>query len=151
MRIAVSSDLRAPLVDAVLKVLEARGDVVTYFGPTEPGAEEDWPVVSRAAALEVAGGLADEAILMCWTGTGACLVANKVAGVRAALCGDAETARGARKWNHANALALSIRCTTEALAGEILEAWFAEPFGTDDWNTRQIARVAVLDALRGSD
>ncbi len=151
MRVAVSSDCRTPLVDVVLADLEARGHEVLYSGPTEPGAEQDWPLVTREAAERVASGAADEAIVMCWTGTGASICANKVPGVRAALCADAETARGARKWNHANALALSLRLTSEPLAKEILDAWFAQGWTTDDWNRTQIARIAEQDGCRSPD
>ncbi len=146
MRIALSSDLHAPLVDAVRRDLEARGHQVLYSGPTEPGAEQDWPDVTAEAARRVATGDADEAVVMCWTGTGASIAANKVPGVRAALCHDTETARGARKWNHANALALSLRATSVPIAKEILEAWFAEPFTTDEWNAAQMKKIAALDS-----
>ena len=147
LRIAVSSDCRTHLVDAVLSALRDRGLDILYSGPVEPGDERDWPLVTREAAARVARGEADEAIVMCWTGTGACLCANKIPGVRAALCTDAETARGARKWNHANVLALSLRLTSEALANEILDAWFDEPWSDDEWNRAQIARIAAMDDL----
>ena len=141
----MSSDCRAPLVDVVLAELERRGHTVLYSGPEAPDAEVDWPPVTREAAERVASGEAEEAVVMCWTGTGASICANKVPGVRAALCGDAETARGARKWNHANALALSLRATSAAVAKEILAAWFDEPWSTDAWNVAQMARIAELD------
>ena len=146
MKIAVSSDMHSELVDDVLAWLGKHGHDATYFGPKNKGAEADWPVVTLQAAQAVASGAADEAIVLCWTGTGACLCANKVKGVRAALCGDAETARGARKWNHANCLALSIRTTTSALGKEILAAWFAEPYTEDEWNREQIERIAAIEA-----
>lgn len=148
MKIAVSSDLRAGLVDVVLADLAKRGHDVSYFGPTEPGGEEDWPLVTRQAAEAVASGAADEGIVLCWTGTGASIAANKVRGIRAALCADAQTARGARKWNHANVLALSLRGTSEVICAEILDAWFDEGFTDDEWNTTQIARIAEMDATR---
>ncbi len=151
MRVAVSSDCRTHLVDVVLADLEARGHAVVYCGPGEPGGEQDWPLVTREAAERVARGEADEAVVMCWTGTGASICANKVPGVRAALCADAETARGARMWNHANVLALSLRSTSEALAKEILDAWFAQAWTTDDWNRTQIERIAEQDGCRSPD
>jgi hypothetical protein len=83
--------------------------------------------------------------VFCWTGTGASIAANKVAGIRAALCSDAETARGAKKWNHANVLAISLRSTSEAIAKEILDAWFETPCADDEWNVTQIARIRELD------
>ena len=148
MRVAISTDLRAPVVDAVLADVRARGHEVLYSGPAEPGGELDWPLVTREAAERVAGGEADEGVVLCWTGTGAALCANKVPGIRAALCVDAETARGARKWNHPNVLALSIRLTSEHLLSEILEAWFAEPWTEDDWNLEQIRRIDAMERGR---
>jgi ribose 5-phosphate isomerase B len=145
MKIAVSSDERTHLVDLILAELQARGHEVTYFGP-EAGAEADWPEVTVRAVEQVTQGAADEAVVMCWTGTGCTLAANKVPGIRAALCHDAETARGARVWNHANVLALSLRATPEPVAKEILDSWFATPYSDDDWNRRQMERIAELEA-----
>lgn len=140
----MSADERTHLVDAVLDDLRQRGHEVDYIGP-EVGQERDWPEVSSAAAARVAAGEADQAIVMCWTGTGATLAANKVPGARAALCLDAETARGARTWNDANVLGLSLRSTSEAVAREILEAWFSTSPGDDDWNRRQLERIHELE------
>ena len=150
MKVTVSSDEHSPLVDAVIEEIEKRGHEVEYFGPkaNEPANEaNDWPLVTVEAVSRVADGRADEAVVMCWTGTGASLAANKVAGIRAALCHDAETARGARVWNHANVLALSLRATPIPVAREILEAWFNTPVSGDEWNLRQIARIAELEIL----
>ncbi len=144
MRIAVSTDERTHLVDVLLEELKRRGHEVLYFGP-EPGQEADWPEVTRQAAEAVARGEADEGIVMCWTGTGASIAANKVPGIRAALCRDAETARGARVWNHANVLALSLQATSEAVLKEILDAWFSTPYGDDEWNRRQVERIRELE------
>lgn len=148
MRITVSSDEHSPLVDFVLEDLAARGHQVQYFGPSsgQEGSEDtDWPVVTLQAVSQVAAGQANEAVVMCWTGTGASLAANKVPGIRAALCHDAETAKGARIWNHANVLALSLRATPIPIAKEILEAWFATPYSDDEWNLRQMARIRELE------
>lgn len=144
MKIAVSADERHGLVDVVLAELEKRGHDVIYVGP-QPGEEKDWPLVTEEAVGRVVAGEADEAIVMCWTGTGATIAANKAPGIRAALCHDAETAKGARIWNHANVLALSMRATAPAVAREILDAWFATPFSTDEWNQQQIARINDMD------
>jgi ribose 5-phosphate isomerase B len=149
MKITVSSDEHSPLVDAVIEEIEKRGHAVEYFGPRagDPASEvNDWPLVTVEAVARVADGRADEAVVMCWTGTGASLAANKVAGIRAALCHDAETAKGARVWNHANVLALSLRATPVPIAREILEAWFGTPFSGDEWNLRQIARIDGIEA-----
>ncbi len=144
MKISVSTDERTHLVDAILEDLRRRGHEVAYFGP-EAGAESDWPEVTIQAVERVARHEADEAIVMCWTGTGCTISANKVPGIRAALCADAETAKGARIWNHANVLALSLRATPEAVAQEILDAWFETPVSTDEWNLRQMQRVREIE------
>jgi ribose 5-phosphate isomerase B len=145
MRIAVSTDERTHLVDAVLDQLERRGHEVEYFGPDRGGDSVDWPDVTLAAVDRVRRHEADEAIVMCWTGTGCSIAANKVPGIRAALVHDAETARGARVWNHANVLALSLRATPEPVLEEILDRWFDTPFSDDKWNLRQIARLGELE------
>ena len=151
MKVTVSSDEYAPLVDVVIEEIEKRGHTVEYFGPRagDPASDDnDWPLVTVKAVSQVANGEADEAVVMCWTGTGASLAANKVSGIRSALCHDAETARGARVWNHANVLVLSLRATSEAVAREILERWFDTPWGSDEWNRRQMARLAEIDGRR---
>ena len=144
MKIAVSTDERTHLVDVILEDLQKRGHQVQYFGP-EPDRPADWPDVTLEAVERVVRGEADEAIVMCWTGTGATLAANKVAGIRAALCHDAETAKGARVWNHANVLGLSLRATPEVVAKEILDAWFETPYSTDEWNLRQMQRIKEIE------
>ncbi|MFN8470832.1 MAG: RpiB/LacA/LacB family sugar-phosphate isomerase [Anaerolineae bacterium] len=144
MKIAVSSDERTHLVDMILEDLQTRGHEIVYFGP-EKGQEADWPEVTVQAAECVTEGKADEAIVMCWTGTGCTIAANKVPGIRASLCHDAETAKGARTWNHANALALSLRATSEAMAKEILNTWFETPYSTDEWNEKQMKRLSELE------
>lgn len=148
MKIAVSTDERNHLVDFLLEELKRRGHEVEYFGP-EAGEDAEWPDVTLEAVDRVRTGLADEAIVMCWTGTGCSIVANKVPGIRAALCHDAETARGARVWNHANVLALSLRATPEPVAREILDRWFDTPFSDDEWNLRQMARVRDIETRSG--
>ena len=144
MKIAVSTDERTHLVDTIMEELQKRGHEVEYFGP-EPGKEADWPEVTRQAAERVAHGEANEAIVMCWTGTGCTLAANKIPGIRAALCHDAETAKGARIWNHANVLGLSLRATPEAVAKEILDAWFKTPYSDDAWNLRQMQQIKEIE------
>jgi ribose 5-phosphate isomerase B len=146
MKIAIGSDERTHLTDAVIEETRRRGHEVVLIGALAEGdPETDWPQTSQKVAEAVAAGLADEGIVCCWTGTGASIAANKVAGVRAALCGDAETARGARVWNAANVLALSLRATSEPVAKEVLEAWFTVAPGDDEWNQRQIAHIRKLD------
>jgi len=146
MKIAVGSDERTHLTDTLIEELKKRGHDLVLFGPlTENDSNVDWPLVSSKVAETVAAGQADEGIVCCWTGTGASIAANKVPGIRAALCHDAETARGARIWNHANVLALSLRATPEAVAKEILDAWFATPYSDDEWNRQQMERIKQLE------
>lgn len=145
MKIAVSTDERTHLVDALLSELERLGHSVDYYGPEPAGDSVDWPDVTLQAVQAITQEEADEAIVMCWTGTGCSIVANKVAGIRAALCHDAETARGARVWNHANVLALSLRATSEAQLKEILAQWFETPYSDDAWNLRQMKRLQEIE------
>jgi ribose 5-phosphate isomerase B len=109
-----------------------------------PQERDDWAWASEAAARDVIEGRADQAVVCCWTGTGASIAANKVPGVRAALCTDAPTAEGARRWNDANVLALSLRATSQAELGEILDAWFAgcrSPEAADRANVEHVAEI----------
>src|SRR5881296_2883967 len=125
MRIAVASDERTGMAEALLDELRRRGHEPVPHGALAEGERDDWAWASEAAARQVADGSADQAVVCCWTGTGASIAANKVDGVRAALCADAQTAAGARRWNDANVLALSLRTTSEPVLEEILDAWFA--------------------------
>jgi ribose 5-phosphate isomerase B len=124
VKISVAADERTGVADAVVQELRKRGHEPIVHGALADGERDDWAWASEAAARDVADGRAEQGVVCCWTGTGASIAANKVPGIRAALCGDAETAAGARKWNDANVLALSLRSTSEALLGEILDAWF---------------------------
>jgi len=165
MKVALGSDGKGPLIDALLEELKARAIDVRVFGPpaalpaepgqvepgqAEPAQDVDWPLTSAHVARAVAAGDATWGIVCCWTGTGASIAANKVRGVRAALCGDAETAKGARLWNDANVLALSLRATTPAVGKEILAAWLETQPARDEWNTRQLERVAALESAFGT-
>jgi ribose 5-phosphate isomerase B len=144
MRIAVSSDERTGVAEAVLDELRARGHEPIAHGALSGAGRDDWAWASEAAARDVAEGRADQAVVCCWTGTGASIAANKVRGIRAALCGDAATADGARKWNDANVLALSLRTTSAAVLEEILDAWFAaapSPDADDRANVEHLAEI----------
>jgi ribose 5-phosphate isomerase B len=133
MRISVSADELTGVALALIAELEHRGYEVVRHGVLADGERDDWAWASEAAARDVAEGRAEQGIVCCWTGTGASIAANKVDGVRAALCSDAATAEGARKWNDANVLALSLRTTSQGLLGEILDAWFdAQPSPESD-------------------
>ncbi len=146
MRIAVAADELTGIADALPEELRRRGHEPILHGAYRGEERPDWAWASERAAREVAEGAADQAIVACWTGTGASIAANKVPGVRAALCADAATADGARRWNDANVLALSLRLTSEAQLVEILDAWFAgRPSAEDD----DVANVAHLGEIEG--
>jgi len=145
MRIAVAADERTGVADAVVEELRRRGHEPILHGALTDTERDDWAWASEAAARDVAEGRAEQGIVCCWTGTGASIAANKVPGVRAALCGDAPTAAGARRWNDANVLALSLRTTSYAVLEEILDAWFEsgpseEP--DDRANIEHVDRIA---------
>jgi ribose 5-phosphate isomerase B len=144
MRIAVAADERTGIADTLVDELRRRGHEPLLHGALAPGERDDWAWCSEAAARDVAEGRAEQGIVCCWTGTGASIAANKVDGIRAALCADAQTAEGARRWNDANVLALSLRTTSQAELTEILDAWFAGA-PSDDPDDR--ANIAHLEAM----
>lgn len=145
MKLVLGSD-ECTHVDAfVVEELRRRGHAVALVGPPA-GETLQWTDIAEQVGRRVASGQAEQGVLFCWTGTGVCMAANKVPGVRAALCADAETARGARRWNDANVLCMSLRATSEVIAKEILDAWFqAEP---DPSEADNIEKVRALDRLR---
>lgn len=145
MRISVSSDMDEAAARGLVVELRRRGHEVLTHGALRPGDDTRWAACSEAAARDVADGRSDQAVVCCWTGTGASIAANKVPGIRAALCTDAYTADGARRWNDANVLALSLRLTSEPLLKEILDAWFAAEASEDADDRENVARVGHLD------
>lgn len=145
MRIAVASDERTGVADALVDLLRERGHEPLLHGALTDSERDDWAWASEAAARDVAEGRADQGVVCCWTGTGASIAANKVEGIRAALCADAETATGARRWNDANVLALSLRTTSQALLEEIVDAWLA---GEPSQDAGDVANVRHVDELR---
>ncbi len=134
MRVAFGTDERTPLSDEVAAALAAAGHEVVLRLEDEP-----WPDVGKRVGEAVASGHADRGIVCCWTGTGVSIAANKVPGIRAALCTDAETARGARRWNDANVLAMGLRLTSPTVAQEMLDA-----FLTTDPETDEAANIAKV-------
>jgi len=139
----VCSDEPYPVHEVVCRLLEARGHTLRKFGAVLSGKEQPWAEVAEQAALAVAGGAVDEGIFFCWSGTGICMAANKVHGVRAALCSDPGQVRAARIWNHANVLCLSNRSLSDDMAKEMLAAWFETEKGTEG--------TAGVDLLRAVD
>jgi ribose 5-phosphate isomerase B len=146
MRISISADEDTGVAGAIAEAVATRGhEVVALHGALNEAERDDWAWCSEAAARDVAEGRADQAIVCCWTGTGASIAANKVVGARAALCADAETADGARKWNDANVLALSLRLIDSASLGEILDAWLAGSASTEEEHLANIAHLGDID------
>ena len=133
MKVAFGTDEHTTPTDAVRAELEARGhDVVAVD-------DGQWVEVGHAVGEAVARGAVDTGVLFCWTGTGASIAANKIAGVRAALCTDAATAAGARTWNDANVLVMGLRLTSPEVAREVLDAWFsAEPDASEAGNVARL-------------
>jgi ribose 5-phosphate isomerase B len=134
MRIVFGSDEHTPVTNEVVDDLRSRGHEVAVVAEGE-----QWADVGRAVGEAVASGQADRGVVCCWTGTGVCMAANKVPGVRAALCTDAETARGARRWNDANVLAFGLRLTSPQVARELLDAFLSTD--PDDSEREQVARL----------
>jgi ribose 5-phosphate isomerase B len=145
VRIAVAADERTGVADAVVEELRGRGHEPVLHGALSDEEPDAWAWASEAAARDVAEGRAEQGVVCCWTGTGASIAANKVAGVRAALCVDAQTAEGARRWNDANVLALSLRSTSEAELAEILDAWFAGAPSADADDRANVEHLGDLD------
>jgi ribose 5-phosphate isomerase B len=146
MRIAVAADERAGIAETMLDELRRRGHDPIPHGALADTERDDWAWASEAAARDVLDGRAEQAIVCCWTGTGASIAANKVEGVRAALCGDAATAEGARRWNDANVLALSLRSTSEAELAEILDAWFGTGPSEERSDRANVAHLAEIES-----
>jgi ribose 5-phosphate isomerase B len=145
MRIAVAADELTGVAERLGEELERRGHVPILHGALNPDERDDWAWASERAARDVADGRADQAVVACWTGTGASIAANKVHGIRAALCTDAQTADGARRWNDANVLALSLRATSLAELDEILDAWFTAQPSTDESDAANIAHLEEIE------
>jgi len=146
MRVAVAADELTGVAERIPDELRRREHEPILHGAYAAGERSDWAWASEQAAREVAEGRAEQGIVACWTGTGASIAANKVDGIRAALCGDAQTAQGARRWNDANVLALSLRLTSDAALQEILDAWFAAAASRDRDDLDNIEHLGEIEA-----
>jgi ribose 5-phosphate isomerase B len=145
MRVSLAADELTGVAQALPDELRRRGHQPILHGAYADAERADWAWASESAARDVAEGRADQAIVACWTGTGASIAANKVLGIRAALCGDAATAEGARRWNDANVLALSLRLTTSTELQEILDAWFSGASSDDRSDLDNVAHLAEIE------
>jgi ribose 5-phosphate isomerase B len=144
MRIALCSDEPYPVHATVRSWLEQHGHQVVEFGSIATGKEAPWALAAEAAALAVANGSCDHGVFFCWTGTGISIAANKLAGIRAALCSDPGQAAAARVWNHANVLCLSNRTLSDDMAKELLAAWFDTSVG--EQGSGGVAHLASVEA-----
>jgi ribose 5-phosphate isomerase B len=147
-RIAVGSDSRHPIPDAIAGWLEEGGFSVIRCGAVGAG-DTPWPEAAEQVARLVAQGVAEAGVVCCWTGTGVSIAANKVPGIRAALCKDAETARAARRWNGANVLALSLDGATPDSAQAIVDAFLGSG-GVDPEEVANVERVAGMERRYGA-
>jgi ribose 5-phosphate isomerase B len=149
-RVIVGSDDLYPCAREAVEYLKRKGFEVLTEGALKTGKPEPWPIVAHEVALYVSRGLVDFGILVCYTGTGVSIAANKLPGVRAALCNDPETARGARLWNDANILAMSGRLVTEILAREIIDAWLSikQPDPSEQENIAKLREIDEKYRLR---
>jgi ribose 5-phosphate isomerase B len=148
MRIAVAADELTGIAQALVEELRRRGHEPIPHGALDPQERDDWAWASEVAARDVAEGRAQQGVVCCWTGTGASIAANKVAGIRAALCTDAATAEGARRWNDANVLALSLRSTSRAELAEILDSWFSAEPSADQEDRATVIHVGEIESRR---
>lgn len=150
MRIAICSDEAYPVHATILRIVRERGHEVIPFGAVKDERDAPWALVAEAAASAVASGDCDQGIFLCWTGTGISIAANKVAGVRAALCSDPGQTSAARIWNHANVLCLSNRTLSDDMAKEILTAWFnTDPGEKGTEGVKLLAEVEARALERG--
>jgi ribose 5-phosphate isomerase B len=145
VRISVAADELTGVATQLPDELRRRGHEPILHGAYTEAERPDWAWASESAARDVAEGRAEQAVVACWTGTGASIAANKVDGIRAALCADAKTAEGARRWNDANVLALSLRLTSPAELDEILDAWFAGSASDDHSDAENIAHLGEIE------
>lgn len=144
MRLSIGADEKLLIVDHALKSLQEKGHELTWYGP-DAGEVIPWPKIAQRVSEDIIEGKSEEGILFCWTGTGVSIAANKIPGIRAALCFDSETARGARLWNNANVLCISMRLTTEIILEEILEKWFKTKFVPNDTDSACISMIENIE------
>jgi ribose 5-phosphate isomerase B len=143
--ISLAADEMTGVARVLVAEIERRGHQTLTHGALNEHERDDWAWASEAAARDVAEGRAQQAVVCCWTGTGASIAANKVGSVRAALCLDGASAAGARRWNDANVLALSLRATSEAELSEILDAWFASEASSESCDRANVEHLGEIE------
>lgn len=144
MRIAVGSDHRGYHVKTkVVELLRQLGHEVEDHG-TNSGEGVDYPDIASSVAQQVGGGAVERGILICGTGIGMCIAANKVKGVRAAPCHDDLTAEMSRRHNDLNVLCLSADMLGERLIDRMIEIWLSTPF-EGGRHARRVEKITTLE------
>lgn len=144
MKIGIASDHRGVALKARLsQLLQSLDCEVRDFGPFE-SQSVDYPDYAAQVAREVSSGALDRGILICGTGIGMCITANKFAGVRAATCHDSVTAEYSRLHNDANVICLSADQLSDQLADQVIRIWLKTPF-EEGRHARRLQKIAELE------
>lgn len=139
--IAIGSDHGGyALKQAIMAHLDKRGLAYKDFG-TYSEASCDYPTYAKAVAHAVASGECERGIIICGTGIGVSITANKIPGIRAALCGDCFSAEATRQHNDANILCMGARVVGEGLAIMITDVFLDTPFSNDERHKRRISMI----------
>lgn len=150
MRIAIGSDHQGyDLKVLVRDRLTSQAAEVQDVGPDRLDPGDDYPDFARAVAQSVARGESDLGIMICSTGVGSCMAANKVRGIRAALCHDTFSARMSRQHNDANVLCLGANIVGKFLALEIVDVWIGESFSGEERHRRRLAKIQNIESPEG--
>jgi ribose 5-phosphate isomerase B len=145
MKIALAADHAGyELKERIKSLLTERGHEYVDFG-THSTAPVDYPDLALEVAKRVASGECDRGITVCGTGIGCCITANKVPGIRAAVCSDTFSARFSRDHNDVNILCLGARVLGSGLAQDIVETWLRQPFSEEERHRRRVNRIREIE------
>lgn len=148
IRIAIGADYRGyPLNERVIEELRAAGHQITDFGTHDGSSEDDYPDYAREVGQSIQRGDADIGILVCGSGVGAAVAANKLRGIRAALCGDTYSAHQSREHDDCNVLCLGARVVGVELALEIVRAFVNAQFTGEERHQRRLQKIAAMEDL----
>ena len=149
MRIAIGADHGGfPLNERVIEELRAAGHEITDFGTHDGSRPDDYPDYALAVGHALQSGAAEIGILICGSGVGASVAANKLHGVRAALCGDTYSAHQSREHDDCNVLCLGARVVGLELALEIMRAFVAARFTGEERHRRRLAKINAIEGMR---
>jgi ribose 5-phosphate isomerase B len=149
MRIAIGADHGGyPLNERVIEELRAAGHELMDFGTHVGSRPDDYPDYALKVGQALQHGEADIGIIVCGSGVGASVAANKLKGIRAALCGDTYSAHQSREHDDCNVLCLGARVTGEELALEIVRAFVAARFTGEERHRRRLAKIAAIEESR---